>query len=183
MQIDVLAIHDVKLFTPRIFSDERGYFFEAWSEAAFTRSGISDHFVQDNQVFSRKPGTVRGLHFQNPPHAQGKLVRTLRGSILDVAVDIRRGSATYGRYVSAILSANNKKQIWVPTGFAHGYVTLEPDTEVAYKVTHGYAPAAEGGILWNDPALAIDWQLEGLTPVLSGKDLILRPLAETHYGF
>jgi dTDP-4-dehydrorhamnose 3,5-epimerase len=183
MNIEALAIADVKVLTPRVFSDDRGYFLETWSEAAFSRAGIPDQFVQDNHASSIKAGTVRGLHFQNPPHAQGKLVRAVRGSILDVAVDIRRSSATYGRHVSVVLSADNKKQIWVPPGFAHGYVTLEPDTEVVYKVSHGYAPAAEGGIIWNDPALGIDWQLNGQPPLLSGKDLILKPLAETQHGF
>ena len=183
MNLEALAIPDVKVFTPRVFSDSRGYFLETWSEAAYTRAGIPDRFVQDNHASSIKPGTVRGLHYQNPPHAQGKLVRAVRGSILDVAVDIRRASPTYGRHVCVVLSADNKKQIWVPPGFAHGYVTLEPDTEVVYKVTHGYAPAAEGGILWNDPALGIDWQLNGLSPLLSEKDLILKPLAETAHGF
>ncbi len=183
MTIEPLAIPDVKIITPRVFSDARGYFLETWSEAAFTRAGIPDHFVQDNHASSIKPGTVRGLHYQNPPHAQGKLVRVVRGSILDVAVDIRRASYTYGLHVSVVLSADNKQQIWVPVGFAHGYVTLEPDTEVVYKVTDGYAPTAEGGILWNDPALAIDWQLAGLSPLLSDKDVILKPLAETQHGF
>ncbi len=183
MNIDALAIPDVKIFTPRVFSDERGYFLETWSAATFARAGITDLFVQDNHAASTKAGTLRGLHFQNPPDAQGKLVRVVRGSILDVAVDIRRASASYGRHVSAVLTADNKKQIWVPAGFAHGYVTLEPDTEVVYKVTAGYAPAAEGGVLWNDPALGIDWHLEGRPPVLSEKDLILKPLAETQHGF
>lgn len=183
MTLNALAIADVKVFTPRVFSDDRGYFLETWGEAAFSKAGIAAHFVQDNHASSVKAGTVRGLHFQNPPHAQGKLVRVVRGSILDVAVDIRRASPTYGQHVSAVLTADNKKQIWVPIGFAHGYVTLEPGTEVVYKVTHGYAPTAEGGILWNDPALGIDWHLQGRAPVLSEKDLILKPLDGTAHGF
>lgn len=183
MHIEALAIPDVKVLTPRVFADERGYFCETWSTAAFARAGLPDSFVQDNHAASNKAGTLRGLHFQKNPHAQGKLVRVVRGSILDVAVDIRRRSPTYGMYVSALLSAENKKQIWVPAGFAHGYVTLEPDTEALYKVTHGYAQASEGGIIWNDPALAIDWQLNGLVPVLSDKDKVLLPLAETDHGF
>ncbi len=183
MLVEALPIPDVKVITPRVFADARGYFLETWSEAAFARAGIAELFVQDNHAASIKAGTVRGLHFQNPPHAQGKLVRTISGSILDVAVDIRSGTPTYGQHVSVILTAANMKQIWVPPGFAHGYVTLEPNTEVIYRVTHGYAPASEGGIVWNDAALGIDWQLEGLTPLLSEKDLILRPLAETRHGF
>ncbi|MEQ1578558.1 MAG: dTDP-4-dehydrorhamnose 3,5-epimerase [Hyphomicrobium sp.] len=183
MHIEPLAIHCVKILTPQLYADERGYFCETWSAAAFARAGLPDHFVQDNHASSIKAGTVRGLHYQKNPHAQGKLVRVVRGSIIDVAVDLRRSSPSYGQHVSVLLSADNKRQMWVPPGFAHGYATLDPNTDVIYKVTHGYAPGTEGGILWNDPALAIDWQLNGLIPVLSEKDKRLLPLAQTDHGF
>lgn len=182
MIIEDLAIDGVKILTPRLYSDDRGYFCETWSAAAFARAGLPENFVQDNHAASIKAGTVRGLHYQKAPHAQGKLVRAVRGSIIDVAVDLRRASPTYGQHVAVMLSADNKKQMWVPAGFAHGYATLEANTDVIYKVTHGYAPGTEGGILWNDPALGIDWQLAGLTPVLSDKDVRLLPLAETDHG-
>lgn len=182
MIIEDSAIAGVKILTPRIFADERGYFCETWSASAFANAGLPDAFAQDNHAYSALAGTVRGLHFQKAPHAQGKLVRVVHGSILDVAVDLRSGSPTYGRHVSAVLTAGNNKQMWVPEGFAHGYATLEPDTSVIYKVTRGYAPGTEGGILWNDPALAIDWMLKG-SPVLSDKDTQLLPLAQTTHGF
>ncbi len=178
MQFQKLANADVVLITPRIFRDERGHFSETWKETAFAANGIAARFVQDNHALSLKKGTVRGLHFQKLPHAQGKLVRVARGSILDIAVDLRRASPSYGRYVSAILTAAGGEQIWVPPGFAHGYVTLEDNSEVTYKVTDVYAPATEGGIIWNDPALGIDWQLGGTAAILSDKDLKLPRLAE-----
>ncbi len=183
MLVEDLTIPDVKVLTPRVFADDRGYFCETWSDAAFARIGLKDGFVQDNHAASKAAGTLRGLHFQNPPYAQGKLVRVVRGSIIDVAVDLRRNSPTYGHHVSVLLSADNHRQVWVPPGFAHGYVTLEPDTHAIYKVTSGYAASSEGGIIWNDPALAIDWQLNGLVPILSDKDKILLPLAQTQHGF
>lgn len=170
MQVEPLAIADVKIITPRRFTDARGFFSETWNEQSWTQTGFTARFVQDNQAYSADQGVLRGLHFQLPPAAQGKLIRVTRGAILDVAVDIRRGSPTFGRHVSAVLSAENWRQMWVPEGFAHGYVTLEPHTEVLYKVTQPYAPALDRGIRWNDPALAIDWGPAAHTVILSEKD-------------
>lgn len=177
MHVEGLAIADVKLLSPRVFRDARGFFSETWNEQVLSDAGMSVHFVQDNHAYSADKGTLRGLHFQLPPRAQDKLVRVTRGSVLDVAVDLRRASPTFGRHVSAILSAENWKQIWVPKGFAHGYVTLEPDTEVIYKVTDYYSPAHDRGIAWNDPALAIDWGMVAAAVILSDKDTRLPPLA------
>lgn len=171
MHIDTLAIPDVKRLTPRRFQDERGFFSETYSDRSWAAAGLpAVPFVQDNHAYSRAKGVVRGLHYQLPPDAQGKLVRVTRGSILDVAVDIRRASPTFGRHVSAVLSAENGAQLWVPEGFAHGYVTLEPDTEVIYKVTRPYAPASERGILWDDPGLKIDWGVAADAALLAPKD-------------
>lgn len=151
---------------------------ETYSEAAAQAAGIDARFVQDNQSFSAFEGTIRGLHFQRPPHAQAKLVRCVRGSIMDYAVDVRRGSPTYGQHVAAKLTAEGGEQLFVPVGFAHGFVTLEPDVEIAYKVTDVYAPDCDGGIVWNDPAIAIDWPLPPSGAVLSDKDKTLPTLAE-----
>ena len=170
MRVDSLDIADVKLLTPKIFRDDRGFFTETWNARALAAAGIAADFVQDNTAFSRAKGTVRGLHFQLPPMAQVKLVRVVRGAILDVAVDLRRGSPTYGRHVTAVLSAENGAQILVPGTFAHGYCTLEPDTEVAYKVTAYYSPEHDRGIAWDDPALAIAWPVEPGEGQLSDKD-------------
>jgi dTDP-4-dehydrorhamnose 3,5-epimerase len=170
MQIQSLLIPDVKVLTPRRIEDARGFFSETFSEAAWQSAGIHASFVQDNHVYSVSKGIVRGLHYQLPPAAQGKLVRVTRGAVLDVAVDLRRASPTFGKHVSAILTAQNWHQIWIPEGFAHGYVTLEDDTEVLYKVTDLYAPELERGIRWNDPALAIDWLIAEGDVVLSPKD-------------
>ncbi len=152
---------------PNIFGDERGYFYESYNKDAFVKAGITAEFVQDNQSLSSK-GVLRGLHFQNPPHAQGKLVRVIHGSVLDVAVDIRVGSPTYGKHHKVILSGENKKMFWVPPGFAHGFLTLEDDTIFAYKCTGMYNKESEGSINWNDPTLKIDWNVEN--PSVSGKD-------------
>ena len=170
MQIEVLSIPDVKLITPRRFADSRGFFSETFNERTWSEAGLTAHFVQDNHAYSLEKGVVRGLHFQLAPASQGKLVRVARGAILDVAVDIRRGSPTFGHHVSAIISAENWTQIWVPPGFAHGYVTLEEHSEVIYKVTNLYAPALDRGIRWNDPALAIDWGISAEAAILSDKD-------------
>ena len=183
MKVESLEIPEVKVITPRIFSDERGFFSETWNQRIFEQAGISANFVQDNHAYSREEGTVRGLHFQVPPMAQDKLVRVVRGAVLDVAVDMRRNSPTFGRYVSAMLSADNWKQMWVPKGFAHGYVTLEPDTAVVYKVTTYFAPGHDAGIAWNDPAIGIDWQLGTRTPILSGKDRDLPSLDHLYSPF
>lgn len=166
----------VLLIKPRRFGDERGWFMETWSRRALTALGIDVEFVQDNHSLSRAVGTLRGLHFQTPPHAQGKLVRCVAGRIMDYAVDVRRGSPTYGKWLGAELSAENGHQLWVPVGFAHAFVTLEPDTEVVYKVTDDYSPANDGGIRWD--SVGIDWPLPPTGPVLSDKDKVLPALAE-----
>ena len=160
----------VKIVTPKRFGDARGWFSETYTERNFRALGLDYHFVQDNHSLSRVQGTLRGIHFQTPPHGQDKLVRCVRGRILDVAVDLRRGSPTFGHWVSLELSAENGRQLFVPIGFGHGFVTLEPDTEVIYKVTDYYAPECDGGIRWNDPAIGVDWQLDGAGPQLSAKD-------------
>lgn len=170
MHVEQLAIPDVKLITPRIFRDERGFFSETFSARDLAEAGIAATFVQDNHSLSRAKGVVRGLHYQVAPRAQGKLVRVTRGAVLDVAVDIRSGSPTYGRHVATVLSAENWRQLWLPSGFAHGFCTLEPDTEVQYKVTEYYAPECDRGILWNDPALGINWPIAVDSAILSDKD-------------
>jgi dTDP-4-dehydrorhamnose 3,5-epimerase len=159
----------VVLLTPRRFGDARGFFEETFNARAMAEVGIDTHFVQDNHSFSTEQGTLRGLHFQCPPHAQAKLVRCGRGRLLDVAVDIRRGSPTYGRWVSAELSFDNGAMFYLPAGIAHGLLTLEPDTEVVYKCSDFYAPETEGALMWNDPDLAIDWGTDA-PPILSEKD-------------
>ncbi len=161
----------VMLISGKKFSDARGWFSEVYNARTFADRGVDRVFVQDNQSFSRAKGTIRGLHFQTPPHAQGKLVRCLRGAIFDVAVDVRKGSPTYGHWVGAELSAENGKQLFMPEGFAHGFITLEQDTEVFYKVTDFYAPACDAGLRWNDPAIGVQWPvLPGAPPHLSEKD-------------
>jgi dTDP-4-dehydrorhamnose 3,5-epimerase len=184
MQAQRLAIQDVILATPPRFSDSRGWFSEAWNAPRFADAGIPGPFVQDNQSFSAAAGTVRGLHCQIGPNAQGKLVRVLAGRIWDVAVDIRRGSPTYGQHVAAELSAENGAQLWIPVGFLHGFCTLEPATQVLYKVTAPYDRAAERGVTWNDSVLALPWPVAEADAVLSDKDAALPPLgAETWFGF
>jgi dTDP-4-dehydrorhamnose 3,5-epimerase len=170
MNVVSLAIADVKLITPRKFGDSRGFFSEVYSAKALSAAGIDIGFVQDNHSLSVETGTIRGLHFQKPPHAQAKLVRVARGRILDVAVDLRRGSPTFGRHVSAELSADNWAQLLVPAGFAHGFCTLEPNCEVLYKVDAHYAPQSDAGVLWCDPALGIDWPVAAGKALLSDKD-------------
>ncbi len=177
MEIAALEIPDVKVVTPRKFGDARGFFSEVYNKKQLTAQGIDIDFVQDNQSYSADPGTVRGLHFQAPPFAQDKLVRVLRGSIFDVAVDIRRGSPTYGRCASAIISAEAWNQFFVPTGFAHGYCTLESDTEVFYKVSSYYAPDCDFGIFWSDPDLEISWPIAENAAVISDKDRVLPRLS------
>ncbi len=165
------------LLTPQQFADSRGLFVETWNEARYAALGIPGPFVQDNQSLSIRQGTVRGLHLQVAPNVQGKLVRCVRGAIWDVAVDVRPGSPTFGRHVAAELSAGNFRQLWIPGGFLHGFCTLEPDTEVAYKVTAPYDRGAERGVIWNDPALALPWPVAEADAVLSDKDLELPPLS------
>ncbi len=178
LNVEDTAIRAVKIVTPKKFGDHRGFFSETWSRKAFIDAGLDLDFVQDNQSLSGPVGTLRGLHFQSPPFAQDKLVRVTRGRILDVAVDIRTSSPTFGKHVAVELSAENWKQLLVPVGFAHGFVTLEPDTEVIYKVTAPYAPENDHGLAFDDPALGIDWRLplSGLT--LSDKDRKHPRLAE-----
>ena len=166
----------VRLVRPRRFRDDRGWFMETYSTVRYAERGIDVTFVQDNHSMSRDIGVLRGLHWQAPPNGQDKLVRCVRGAIWDVAVDARRGSPTFGRWVAAELSAENGHQLFVPVGFAHGFVTLRPDTEVEYKVSGLYAPESEGGIIWNDPALALPWPLVR-QPTLSPKDVTLPPPA------
>lgn len=179
MQVRPLTIPEVVLITPRLMRDDRGWFSETYNARALDEAaGITEAFVQDNHALSVAKGTIRGLHFQTPPFAQGKLVRVVRGAIFDVAVDIRVGSPTYGRHVSAVLDAAGGCQLWIPEGFAHGYCTLEPDTEVLYKVTRYYAPDCDKGLRWNDPDLAIDWPHEASTAVLSPKDMAQPILSE-----
>lgn len=175
MQIDETALPGVLILTPARHGDARGFFSESWNKARLAEHGLSPEFVQDNHSMSAAQGTLRGLHFQVPPHAQGKLVRCGRGALWDVAVDIRRGSPTYGQHVGVELSFENGKQLWVPAGFAHGFVTLQPDTEICYKCTDYYAPDADGGVRWD--SCGIDWPLQG-DPVLSGKDAVAPALAD-----
>lgn len=170
MDVVSLDIPDVKIIRPKKFGDHRGFFSETYTKKTFEAAGLHYDFVQDNHSLSAEIGTVRGLHFQLPPFAQDKLVRVVRGAILDVAVDIRKGSPTFGRHVSAVISAADWNQILVPIGFAHGFCTLEPDTEVIYKVTNYYSAEHDRGLLWNDPELGIDWPVSADKARLSDKD-------------
>ncbi len=173
-----LAIPDIKLITSKAHIDRRGTFRETWNQRDLERAGIHCSFVQDNHVVSNSAGTVRGLHFQSPPYAQGKLVRITRGRIFDVAVDLRADSATFGQWVGREIDSDGGEQLWIPPGFAHGYCTLEPQTEVIYKVDRYYNPSAEGGIRWDDPDLAIDWPDLCSRPVVSPKDRSLPTFAD-----
>ena len=168
----------VQLLRPKRFGDDRGWFMETCNPRMLAQAGIGDVFVQDNQSYSRPAGTLRGIHFQRPPHAQAKLVRCLRGRIMDYAVDLRCGSPTFGRHVAVELSAANDLQLYIPVGFGHAFVTLERDVEIAYKVSDVYAPACDGGIIWNDPTIGIAWPLPPSGPVLSPKDETLPPLTD-----
>ncbi|MBW6493204.1 MAG: dTDP-4-dehydrorhamnose 3,5-epimerase [Burkholderiaceae bacterium] len=169
MKFTRLAIPGVVLIEPRIFGDERGFFFESWNRAAFQAgAGLDAEFVQDSHSKSRR-GVLRGLHYQLPPRAQGKLVRVIAGEVFDVAVDLRRSSPTFGSWVGDLLSAENRRQLWIPPGFAHGFLTLSASAEFVYKATETYAPGLERCIRWDDPALAIKWPLDG-APLVSGKD-------------
>lgn len=172
------AIPDVKLIMLVRHEDERGFFMETYSRKILADIGIEIDFVQDNHALSRPAGAVRGLHFQSPPHAQAKLIRVVRGAIFDVAVDIRQGSPTFGQTVGMTLSAAEPSLLYVPAGFAHGYCSLEPDSEIYYKVSAFYAPGHEHGVLWNDPALGIDWPVTPEAAVLSDKDRHQKSLAD-----
>ncbi|MAV46425.1 MAG: dTDP-4-dehydrorhamnose 3,5-epimerase [Alphaproteobacteria bacterium TMED89] len=175
----LLGLH---LLTPRRFGDHRGFFAETYSQRTCAALGIDVTFVQDNHSLSAALGTVRGLHFQAPPHAQAKLVRCGRGAIFDVAVDIRRGSPTYGHWAGYTLSAENGAQLYIPAGFAHGFATLEPDSEIIYKCSDYYAPETEGALRWDDPDIGIAWPLTG-APVLSEKDAAAPLLADFNSQF
>lgn len=170
LEVQKTDIDGVLILTPKRWGDARGFFVETWNAERYRQAGVSQVFVQDNHSYSADAGTVRGLHYQSPPRAQGKLVRVMRGSVIDVAVDARRGSPTYGKHVRALLSAENGAQLFVPAGFLHGFATLEPHTDVAYKVTDFYSKDHDGGVFWNDPDLAIDWGIDPARAVLSDKD-------------
>ncbi len=170
MQITETAIPDVKLVEPKKFGDNRGFFSETFNLANFEEAGVAMNAVQDNHSLSGPRGTVRGLHFQTPPYAQAKLVRVTRGAVLDVAVDIRHSSPTFGQHVAVELSAEKWNQLYIPKGFAHGFCTLEPDTEFLYKVDAYYAPDHDAGLQWNDPTLAVDWPVKAEEAELSDKD-------------
>ncbi|RLK07364.1 dTDP-4-dehydrorhamnose 3,5-epimerase [Ruegeria conchae] len=170
MDIKLLDIPDIRLITPRRFGDHRGFFEETYNHDSFVNHGIETVFVQDNHSLSRSAGTVRGLHFQAPPRAQAKLVRCGRGRFFDVAVDIRRGSPTFGLWVGAELSFENGRMLLVPAGFAHGFMTLEPETEIVYKCSDTYAPETEGALRWDDPDIGINWPLDMAESKISDKD-------------
>jgi len=170
MVIREFEVLDLKLIVPERFSDARGYFSETWNDQVFRQEIANLTFVQDNQSVSAKKGTLRGLHFQKPPFAQGKLVSVVRGSIFDVAVDIRKGSPTYRQHVATKLDALERGQLWVPPGFLHGFCTLEDETEVFYKVTSYYSPSHDAGVLWSDADLGINWPVDNDSVVLSAKD-------------
>ena len=177
MHVEQTGISGLLVLTPARYGDARGFFSETWNRARLAEHGIDVDFVQDNHSLSERAGTVRGLHFQAPPHAQAKLVRCGRGRLFDVAVDIRRGSPTYGRWFGAELSFGNGRQMLVPAGFAHGFATREPDTEIIYKCSDYYAPETEGALRYDDPDIGIDWGLGDLAPILSDKDAAAGMLA------
>jgi dTDP-4-dehydrorhamnose 3,5-epimerase len=170
MQVIETSIPAVKVLVPKRIGDHRGFFSEIYSRKAFEAIGIRSDFVQDNHSLSSEAGVVRGLHFQLEPMAQDKLLRVVRGAILDIALDVRRSSPTFGKHVSAVISAENWKQIFIPAGFAHGFRTIEPNTEVIYKVTNFYSPEHDRGIRWNDPAVGIDWGIPESQAILSERD-------------
>jgi dTDP-4-dehydrorhamnose 3,5-epimerase len=176
VKVTATALPEVKLIEPRVFGDDRGFFFESWNARAFVAEGLDLAFVQDNHSRSAR-GVLRGLHYQLE-RPQGKLVRVVSGAVFDVAVDMRRSSPRFGRWVGAELSAENKHMLWVPPGFAHGFVALRDGTEFLYKCTDFYAPEDERSLLWSDPAIGIEWPLDGLTPTLSSKDQAGTPLAQ-----
>ncbi|EGF93596.1 dTDP-4-dehydrorhamnose 3,5-epimerase [Asticcacaulis biprosthecium C19] len=177
MQFERFDIEGPALIRPKMIGDERGFFMEAFKDAWFRENVEDVSFVQDNQSLSRQVGTIRGLHYQTAPFGQGKLVRCLKGSIFDVAVDIRRGSATFGKWVGATLTAEKGEQLWVPDGFAHAFCTLEPDTEVFYKVTNPYSKPNDAGLAFDDPDIGIIWPIDIAMAVLSDKDRLQPPLS------
>lgn len=184
MKVETTRLPGLLILTPRRFGDDRGFFSESWNRKTLLAHGVDlPEFVQDNHSLSHQPGTVRGLHYQAPPHAQGKLVRCGRGRLFDVAVDFRRGSPTFGQWEGVDLSFENGRQLWIPPGFLHGFVTREPDTEIIYKCTDHYAPDCDGAVRWDDPAIGIDWGLGGAAPLLSPKDAAAPLLAEAPSPF
>lgn len=184
MIVETTRLPGVLILTPRRFGDDRGFFSESWNRKTLREHGVDlPDFVQDNHSLSRLPGTVRGLHYQTPPHAQGKLIRCGRGRLFDVAVDFRRGSPTFGQWEGVDLSFENGRQLWIPAGFLHGFVTRAPDTEIIYKCTDHYAPECDGAVRWDDPAIGIDWGLDGAAPLLSAKDAAAPRLAEVPSPF
>ncbi len=183
MKIETTPIPDLLVITPKRFGDDRGFFEETWNREMFREAGVDLDFVQDNRSLSAEPGTMRGLHYQAPPHAQAKLVRCAKGALMDVGVDIRVGSPTYGKWYGEVLSAANAKMMLVPAGFAHGFMTLEPGTEVNYKCSDLYAPSAEGAIRFDDPEIGIDWGFSGGKVILSDKDAAAPMLSEINSPF
>ena len=169
MEIIKTSIEGLLIIKPDVFKDDRGYFFETYNKERFAKAGLTMDFAQDNESKSAK-GVLRGLHFQKPPYAQGKLVRVTKGAVMDVAVDLRKDSPTYGKWESVVLTEENKLQFWIPEGFAHGFVTLEDDTIFAYKCTNVYNKESEGSLLWNDPDINIEWNIKN--PILSEKDKV-----------
>lgn len=182
MEMENTALPGVKVLTPRVFGDNRGWFYESYNKQVFEKLGLDMEFIQDNHSLSVPKYTLRGIHFQNDPCAQAKLVRCIRGRILDVAVDLRKGSETYMKWVAVELSAENKKMLFIPRGFGHGFVTLEDNCEVNYKVDNIYSKADERSIIYNDPQIGIQWP-EGMVPVMSEKDLAAPTLAECDCNF
>ena len=183
MKIEQTPLSGILVLTPARFGDSRGFFSESWSRARMAQAGLDIDFVQDNHSLSAQAGTVRGLHFQSPPHAQAKLVRCGRGRLFDVAVDIRRRSPTYGRWFGAELSFDNGRQMLIPEGFLHGFVTREPDTEIVYKCSDYYAPDCDGAVRFDDPDLGIDWGLGDMAPMLSDKDAAAPAFADFNSPF
>ncbi|QOL81551.1 dTDP-4-dehydrorhamnose 3,5-epimerase [Pseudooceanicola spongiae] len=181
MDVSATSLPDVLILTPRRFGDDRGFFSESWNAQRMAEAGLDIAFVQDNHSFSEKAGTLRGLHYQSPPHAQGKLVRCGRGSLFDVAVDFRRDSPNFGKWVGVELSYDNGKQLWIPPGFLHGFVTREAGTEIIYKCTDYYAADCDGAVRWDDPDLAIDWGVSD--PILSAKDAAAATWSAVHTPF
>ena len=170
LEISQTKLEGVVLLTPKRHGDVRGFFCETWNKARMAEAGLDYDFVQDNQSLSSDVGTVRGLHYQSPPHAQAKLVRCGRGALLDVAVDIRKGSPTYGAWISEVLSAENGRQLLIPEGFLHGFITLLPDTEILYKCNDYYSPECDGAVRFDDPDIGVDWGSDTSGAILSGKD-------------
>ena len=183
MQIEQTPLGGVLVLIPRRFGDARGWFTEVWNRQTLAAQGITQDFVQDNHSYSRDVGTVRGLHFQSPPHAQAKLVRCGRGAVFDVAVDVRKGSPTYGKWFGTELSADNGKQIFIPAGFLHGFVTRAPDSELLYKCSDVYAPDCDGAVRFDDPDLAIDWGIDPARAILSDKDRAAQSLKDFNSPF